>query len=235
MAAIGAFPRYTLIGTTHALAKRGGLTMRHIPSTLFLALLTGVAGAAAPTDGPASQPVQAVWKRHEIDFFYQGFTSIYTCDGIEDRVETLLKAVGAKDVKAIATGCIGSAPTRSPHVRIRAKTPVEATAEALADLEKAKTKDTLKASAREEASMAPTAQFPATWKRVDLSVGKFGIDENECELIEELNRKVFPKLGIRTVKNDTSCIPHQHNVGQPRLQVDALTAEPAPDEKAKAS
>jgi hypothetical protein len=210
-----------------------GHVMRQFRSTLCLAVLTATAGVAAHADD--SQPVNAVWKRQEIEFFYQGFTSIYTCDGIEDRVEAILRAVGAKDVKAVATGCVGNAPTRSPHVHIVAKTPVEATPEVIAELQKTKTQDELKSKVRNEPPVEATAQFPATWKRVNLSVGKFGIEENECELIEEMNRKVFPKLAIRTVKNDTNCIPHQRNIGQPRLQVDALTAQPSPDDKAKAS
>jgi hypothetical protein len=177
------------------------------------------------------EPVQAIWKRHEIDFFYQSFSTFYTCDGIEDRVEAILRAVGAKDVKAIASGCFGTAPSRSPHVRLVAKMPIEATPEALAELEKDKSMRELKARVRGERPEEATAQFPAVWKKVDLSVGKFGIDPGECELIEELNRKVFPKLGIRTVKDEISCTPHQRNPSQPRLQVEALNALPSPDEK----
>lgn len=205
--------------------------MRHIHSlllTVTVAILGLMAGARAE-----DQTVQAVWKRQEIDFFYQGFSTFYTCDGLEQRVETILKALGAKDVKAIASGCFGNEPTRSPHVRLVAKTPVEATPEVLAELEKGKTQRELTARVRGERPEEPTAQFPATWKRVNLSVGKLGIESGECELIEELNRKVFPKLAIRTLKNETHCIPRQQNVGQPKLEVDALTALPSPDEKAK--
>lgn len=203
--------------------------MRHLRPVSLLAAVAALSCSAAQAEDAA---VQAVWKRQEIDFFYQGFTTLYTCDGLEDRVEDILKAVGAKDVKAIATGCIGNAPSRTPHVHIVAKTPVEATPEALAELEKSKTQRELKAKVRGESAEEATAQFPATWKRVNLSVGKFDIEEGECELIEELSRKVFPKLAIRTVKDDTNCVPHQRNLGQPRLQVDALTAAPSADEKA---
>lgn len=196
---------------------------------LVASMLTLLTVPALCAEAP---PVQAVWKRQEINFFYQSFTTFYTCDGIEDRVETILRAVGAKDVKAIASGCFSNGPARSPHVRLVAKTPIEATPEALAELEKDKSTRELKARVRGEHPEEATAQFPAAWKPVNLSVGEFGIESGECELIEELSRKVFPKLAIRVVKNDISCMPHQKNFSQPRLQVDALTALPKPDEKA---
>ena len=215
--------------------------MRHVRSISWLAAVVALtslsaaqaqeAGGQAPAQAQESA-LQAIWKRQEIDFFYQSFTTFYSCDGIEDRVETILRAVGAKDVKAIATGCMSNAPSRTPHVRIVAKTPIEATPEALAEVQKTQTQRELKAKVRGERPEEALAQFPATWKRVNLSVGQFGIEEGECELIEELNRKVFPKLAIRTVKDETNCVPHQRNIGKPRLQVDALTALPAPDEKA---
>ncbi|MET0988137.1 MAG: hypothetical protein ABW034_22290 [Steroidobacteraceae bacterium] len=203
--------------------------MRPIGSKSFIALLVAV--MMLPAAFAEDQPVQAIWKRQEIDFFYQSFTTFYTCDGLEDRVETILRAVGAKDVKAIATGCFGNAPSRTPHVKLVAKTPMEATPEALAELEKDKSTRELKARVRGERPEEVTAQFPATWKPVNLSVGQFGIDSGECELIEELTRKVFPKLSVRVVKNDVRCTPHQANFSQPRLQVEALTALPKPDDK----
>lgn len=203
--------------------------MRPIGSKSFIALLAAV--MLLPPAFAEDQPVQAIWKRQEIDFFYQSFTTFYTCDGLEDRVESILRAVGAKDVKAIATGCFGNSPSRTPHVKLVAKTPVEATPEALAELEKSKTTRELKARVRGERPDEVTAQFPASWKPVNLSVGQFGIDSGECELIDELTRKVLPKLAVRIVKNDVSCTPHQSNFSQPRLQVEALTALPKPDEK----
>lgn len=180
------------------------------------------------------QTVQAVWKPQEIDFFYQSFTTFYTCDALEDRVETILRALGAQDVKATSTGCFSNGPSRTPHVKVVAKAPVEATPEALADLKKTETTRELKARVRGERPEEATAQFPATWKRVNLSVGQFGIESGECELIEELSKKVFPKLSIRVVKDEVNCIPHRANFSQPRMEVDALTAAPKPDDKPKA-
>lgn len=204
--------------------------MRPIASKALFGLLA--ASLVAPAAFAEEPPVQAIWKRQEIDFFYQSFTTFYTCDGLEDRVETILRAVGAKDVKAIASGCFSNAPARTPHVRLVAKTPVEATPDALAELQKDKSTRELKSRVRGEHPEDPATQFPAAWKQVNLSVGKFGIESGECELIDELNRKVFPKLGIRVVKNEVSCTPHQSNLAQPRLQVEALNALPKPDEKA---
>ena len=177
------------------------------------------------------QAVPAVWRQQQIDFGYHGFTTFYTCDGLESRVEAILRALGALDVKAVASGCFSNGPSASPRVSLRVRTPFEATAEVLAELRKTRTTEELKARLRGEPLQQNTVQFAATWKAVNLTPGRFGIDPGECELVEQLNRKVFPKLAIRVVKNDVSCVPHQRNLSQPRLQLEALTALPAPDEK----
>ena len=77
------------------------------------------------------------------------------------------------------------------------------------------------------------APFPAHWKRVSLSRGAVGLEPGDCELIDELRRKVLPKLAVRIVEDGTHCTPHQLTLGQPQLQVDALMALPKPDEPKK--
>jgi hypothetical protein len=73
------------------------------------------------------------------------------------------------------------------------------------------------------------AQFDARWTPVSLSKGRLGLEPGDCELVDELARKVLPKLGVRIIKNGLSCPPKQINRSQPRLEVEALTQPPPPD------
>jgi hypothetical protein len=194
------------------------------------AVLLGISAANSE-----DKTVQAVWKPQQIDFFYQSFSTFYSCDALEDRLEIILRALGAQDVKATASGCFTSGPSRTPHVKIEARVPVEATPEALADLKKDESTRKLTARVRGERPEEATAQFPATWKPVSLSIGQLGIQAGECELIDEVKRKVLPKLAIRTVKDQVSCMPYGSNFSQPRLEVEALIEAPKPDDKTQAS
>ena len=69
------------------------------------------------------------------------------------------------------------------------------------------------------------------WKQVSLSRGKLYLEPGDCELVEQLSEKVFPKLGIRVIEDDVRCTPNQVSMNQPRLVVEALVPVPKPDEK----
>ena len=68
---------------------------------------------------------------------------------------------------------------------------------------------------------------------MSLSRGAVDLEPGDCELIDELRRKVLPKLAIRVVKDSTHCTPQQLTIGQPQLEVEALVALPKPDEPQK--
>jgi hypothetical protein len=197
------------------------------------ALPLGALAGEAPVQ--ADQGVaKAVWKSQQLDFFYTSFTTFYTCDGLRGRLRKLLVAAGAraKDLKIQVNGCDAfDAPTRSPFVRIEFTSPVEATAKNIADIEKDRATRELKARVRNEKPES-NEPFDAYWKNVSFSRGKLDIEPGECELIEQLNKKVFPKMGVRVLKQDVNCTPNQTSLGQPRLEVQALTRAPkAEDQK----
>ena len=74
-------------------------------------------------------------------------------------------------------------------------------------------------------------QVPAQWQRISLSRGAVDLEPGDCELIDELRRKVLPRLAIRVVKDSTHCTPQQLTLGQPQLEVEALAKVPKPDER----
>jgi hypothetical protein len=63
-----------------------------------------------------------------------------------------------------------------------------------------------------------------------LSRGRLDLEPGDCELVEEIQKKVLPKLAARIVDNDVRCSPHQLTLGQPRLKVEVLVEMPKPDD-----
>jgi hypothetical protein len=196
------------------------------------AVLCGpVLSAETPADEPPKE-VQAIWKTQELSFYFQSFTTFYSCRSLEDRVRMILVELGAdKSIKVRSTSCFGNEIARLPHLRINVTSPVEATPEALAELEKTRSTRELTARVRGERMAEGTEQFPAYWKPVSLSRGSLRLESGDCELVDQLKRHVLPKLSIRLVKDNVSCSPNQVSMSQPRLEVEALTAMPRPDEK----
>jgi len=207
----------------------------HLPAGLIL-LWMG-AGAAFSAEEPPSipdAPVQALWKPQELTFYYQSFTTFYSCSSLESKVKRLLIAVGAhRDLRVRTRSCMSSnAINRMPMVEITLLSPVEVTPEVLAEFDKTKSTRELAARVRGDAKAAEvaTTQFPAQWKRISLSRGKLNLEPGDCELIDQLKEKVFPKLAIKVVEDDVQCVPGRISMTQPRLVVDALAPMPKPDE-----
>jgi hypothetical protein len=193
--------------------------------------------AASPsTPGP---PVQALWKPQQLEFYFQSFTTFYSCSGLEAKVKRLLIAVGAqRDLKVNTRGCFASSEiARMPRVEIALTSPVEVSPEVLAELDKTRGTRELTARVRGDSKQADVQeeQFAAQWQRVSLSRGKLNLEPGDCELIEQLKKKVFPKLAIRIVEDEIECVPNQITMTQPRLVVEALSPLPAPDAKKEGS
>ena len=201
----------------------------------LLAILCAVPGllcGAHAAEPGSPEPVQAIWKNQEFAFFYQSQTTFYSCASLEAKLVRLLKVLGAQkpSVKVRSVDC-QSGPVRTPRVFVNVTAPVEATAEAIAERDKGKSKRELAARVRgEKEDPEALAPFPAQWKLVSLSRGAVDLEPGDCELIDELRRKVLPKLAIRIVKDGTHCMPQQLTLGQPQLQVQALVALPKPDQ-----
>ena len=207
---------------------------------LLCTCAAGVAfSAETPAPPPSDAPVQAVWKSQEIKFYYQSFTTFYSCSSLETKVKRLLIAVGAnRDMKIRTRSCMSAHEiSRMPYVEITLVSPVEATPEVLAEFDKTKSTRELVARVRGDAKEAElaTTQFPAQWKRVSLSRGKLNLEPGDCELIDQLKDKVLPKLAIKIVDDNVECVPGRISMSQPRLVVDALAPMPKADDAPSAT
>jgi hypothetical protein len=204
----------------------------------LVALFCAVEARGAQVEPPAATgeaPVQAIWKPQEVEFYFQSFTTFYSCSSLEAKVKRLLIAVGAqKGLKVSTRGCFSSSEiARMPRVEIELTSPVEVSPEVLAELDKTRSTRELTARVRGDSKQADAQeqQFAAQWQRVSLSRGKLNLEPGDCELVEQLKKKVFPKLAIRIVEDEVQCVPNQLTMTQPRLIVEALMPMAAPDAK----
>ena len=202
---------------------------RTLLAVLFV--LPRVLLGADATEQGSPEPVQAIWKNQEFAFFFQSQTTFYSCSSLEAKLQRILKALGVPKphVKVRSVDCQGG-PVRMPRVLVNVTAPVVATPEAIAERNKGNSKLELTARVRgEKIDPEAWAPFPAQWKRVSLSRGAVDLEPGDCELIDELRRKVLPKLAVRVLKDGTHCTPQQLTIGQPQLEVEALVKVPKPD------
>jgi len=51
--------------------------------------------------------VTGAWQHHKVNFSYMGYTSHFTCDGMEERVRASSAPGARKDARCVASGCPG--------------------------------------------------------------------------------------------------------------------------------
>lgn len=165
--------------------------------------------AAVPTLAAAQDDVTAVWVPKHIQFVYQGFTTHYSCDGLQDRIRTMLQKLGAHDLKVRQFGCVRmSGPTLFPGVQVDMRVLVPQSSG-----DAAKDKD---------ASQPVRAQ----WSNVVLMPENASFNEQgDCELIEQFKRNFLPLFATRNVKYGSTCVPHQLTLGT-HLSTEVLMQPP---------
>jgi hypothetical protein len=147
-------------------------------------------GAAfAVADASNGAVAAAVWQHHKAAFDYVGFTTSYSCNGLEGQVRSILLHLGARrDMKVRATGCPGpyGAPSRFASMDV------------------------------EFYSLAPAADaggpdsVPALWGPVELTPRRPSfMGEGDCELIQGMKNLITGNFTMRDIDYRTDCIPHQ--------------------------
>jgi hypothetical protein len=183
-------------------------TMRLTAAVTLGILLSGAVGAASAADEPG-QPAQ--WIQKEFDFVYQGFTTHYSCDGLRDKVQSVVTQLGArKDSKVYEYGCSASLGRPDPFPGVRAKIWV---LQPLAPADAANPKD-------------PAAVVATKWKHVKLKLDTDPLGQaGECELVEQLKQHVLPLFAAKNVVFNPQCIPHQLTLGGNELSADIMVPE----------
>jgi hypothetical protein len=156
-----------------------------------LGAMLGLASIAVAADAPvpAADIVPGAWQHHEVTISYFGITSLYSCDGLEEHVRSILLLLGArKDSRVTANGCSRGqdVPSRSAwiHTDFYSLQPVDP----------GTAPDTVRAhwAAREI-----TPQHPNF------------MGGGDCELIEQMKGLISNSFAMRDVLYRTDCVPHE--------------------------
>jgi hypothetical protein len=185
-----------------------------IASGLLIGSLSGGQNALAETEkssqSAAEAPIAAVWVPHEVSFSYMGFTSYYSCDGLETKLKLLLKVSGARPDFKVAASCsdMTGGPSRLSSARLRFHT---LAVQAPADVQEA-----LQPGLGEWRAVSLRNRLPS------------GLTEGDCELVEQFQRELLPLFTVRDQVSQMTCIPHQRSFGGLRLQYSVLAPIPEP-------
>ncbi|MGC3982527.1 MAG: hypothetical protein QM808_14855 [Steroidobacteraceae bacterium] len=168
----------------------------------WVVALAGGLLTTLPAVAVESAQVQARWQAYELNFSYMGFTTYYSCDGLRQRMEELLKQLGARaDVSVSVLGCAGEDISRMLMTRIKVALPVAG-----------------------DASGESFNAAPATVTLKSMRPGDIG--SGECELLEQVRDRVLPALQLKAQGDNLVCVPGHASAGQRTLRVQALVAVP---------
>jgi hypothetical protein len=196
----------------------------------WIAALLAIVPAAVMANSNDEQEVSAVWKAQQVNFEYHGYSTIYSCRSLEDKLEIILRSVGAReDVRLQSYVCdeqLGIA-----RFQISMQSPVLASEENIRALTSHDSKDEL--VARVNGAPLPSAtdleRFPAVWKKVSFARDRYmRLDRGDCELVQQLRRQILPRMSVQIVKDNIRCSSAFGNVGSPRLIVSALVPAKEP-------
>src|SRR6202020_454870 len=150
--------------------------------------------AADPVVG---SPCPAVWKEQRLEFSYTGRTARYSCQGLRDKMRSLLLDLGARrDLQVALLGCDESAPLGRGYIGPRLS--LIFSSPALPD-----------ATAKPLHAGDLTA-VDAHYESFTLTSDAFrNYGGGDCELVEEFAREILPRLSARKVKQDITCLPYQ--------------------------
>lgn len=180
---------------------------------IFQALLVLLAaGGAVRAD--ESTVLSGTWQKHQYSFVSMGFTSTYSCDGLADKLKRLVLAAGARsDAKVLPGAC-----PQFGHVEKLAR--ADLTFYALIPDEGAKTSDGPRAAGAWRAvTLAPSSPR-------ELGVG-------DCELVEQFRAELLPMFAIRSVDDQTTCVPFQESGSVINLKFESFAAAPANPAKSR--
>jgi hypothetical protein len=164
--------------------------------------------ASLPAFAAPQAPAEAVWASRQVTFIYQGFTTRYSCDGLREKIRSMLSKLGARRLLVRTYGC----------TRLTGVEPfpgVRATMQVL-----------VPASSHDAEHAASTV--PAHWRTVVLMPDNAGREEQgNCELIEQFKETFLPLFTTRHIHYQSNCIPHQLTLGT-HLSAEVLMPDSEP-------
>ena len=168
----------------------------------------------------------AVWQVQVLNFVYRGYSTLYTCAGLREKLRDILQSLGARgDLQLGSYNCEGGSSVA--RFQIKLASPIEATPRNVHALTTYDSRDELIARARGE--VLPTAQdlprFKAEWKTVSFARNRrMRLAPGDCDLVQQLRQQILPRMSVHVVNDDLRCSRAFVNYGAPRLTVAALVA-----------
>jgi hypothetical protein len=181
---------------------------RQVAGLAAVAALTCASAWANPQSEPSagSGRESAVWTPKELNFLYQGFTTTYSCDGLQEKMKRVLITLGARpDIQVRGFGCmrlVGPDPVAGVRIKMNVLQP---------------------------AGQQGGQPVPARWKMVDLLTDYDNRDPvdaaADCELIGQIKEKILPLFATRNVDYSSTCEWRHLLVGGTRLKAEVLVAD----------
>ncbi len=159
------------------------------------------AQAAAAASPAAVETQPAAWQHHHVNISYFGITTLYTCSGLESKVQAILEFLGARRGMTVhASGCMGPVdePTRSAWVVADFDSPAPAVAG------------------------APDV-VAARWTAFKLNSRHPNfMGAGDCELMQAMKDTVEKNLASRALSYTTDCFPNEVHEGDFKVSGEAL-------------
>jgi hypothetical protein len=186
--------------------RRNGQHAAITGAALLLSMPLWAAGAQGKPD--AENAVSGVWTSQELRFLYQGFTSHYSCDGLEAKVRKVLLQLGSrKDLTVRPFGCSSPFGVPDPFPAVTIKMNV-----------------LRPAGAAGTAADAPAV--PAHWQPVEVRLDRDPVwQAGDCELLEQIKQRILPLFTTRNVRYRTNCVPFQLSPGGTQLSAEVLVPD----------
>jgi hypothetical protein len=199
--------------------KRDGRWIDFARATVLM-LAASVANAQSPADDAV---VEAVWKPQRMNFVYRGYSTLYSCRSLQQKLATILTTVGARgDIELRAYSCDDELAIA--RFQIALISPVEATPENIERLTSFDARDELVARVRGErlATAEDLPRFPAVWKTISFARSRqMKLSPGDCELVLQLRQHILPRMAVQIVNDQVRCSQFG-NIGKPQLTVSAL-------------
>lgn len=159
-----------------------------LPFALIFTVLGAPALAAAAASAGGSP---GAWQAHKYEFHFMGVTSTYSCDGLGDKLQLMLRLAGARGDMRVAPLCARGfgVPDKLAQAAISFSS-----LQPVAD----------------DASVNAGPMVSGAWRHIELATNRpRELRDGDCELMEQFRDSVLPMFATRNVQTRGECIPNQ--------------------------
>jgi hypothetical protein len=171
----------------------------------------------ARADSTPDEATQAIWRVQRLELDYHSSSASYSCDGLEEKIRSILQAVGAHESLAVKTRCDGRGPVSFARVLITLASPVEATPENIRAATTFEPHERMVAQLKHVVlpTSADIERFAASWQHISL---RPHVATGDCDLLDDLRGQILPKLRIRATRGFNCSVSASRLRPAPRVE-----------------